>query len=306
MIWSFSAYGAFRKCPRQWFYKKVIANSRAKEPLRRKAYRLSKLEGLQAWRGKIVDSVISNVIIPSINRGYPCTLTNALKQADQIFAEQQALRMAPYIGDYEERDIEAGFQEIAYGRVITNEMFANAQSEIHVALENFYKAESIWDLLKEARALIPQRPVTFPHGNVSVRVIPDLIAFRMQRPPVVFDWKVNTWPLRDYWLQLVAGAIAITRCKPHRDWPNGTDQYNPSDIELFEVQLLTGDVRKHALSESDVCDAEDFISISATDIELVCGLQDGKDIPLEDIPVASDPRTCQYCSFMKLCWEAST
>jgi hypothetical protein len=303
MIWSFSSYGVFRKCPRQWFYRKVVANSRAKEPLRQEAYKLSKLEGLQAWRGKIVDTVISDVVIPSINRSYPCTLANALRLADQMFAEQRSIRLEQYSGAHPDNGLQAGFQEIAYGKAISDEMFDKAHSEIHVALENFYKADGLWTLLKEARYLIPQRPVTFTHGKVSVRVIPDLIAFRTQLPPVVFDWKVNTYPLRDYWLQLVAGAIAITRCKPHRDWPNGAC-HNPSDIDLFEVQLLSGDVRKHILSEADVCDTEDFISISATEMELVCGLQDGKNTSIEDVPVASDPRTCQYCAFMKLCWEA--
>ena len=113
MMWSFSAHASFRKCPRQWFYKKSYASSRANDPLRREAQRLSKLEGLRAWRGKIVDTIISETIIPSLRWNAPCGIDQAKKKADQLFVQQRAQRMQ-----------EMGkrlFFEIEYGLPLTEE-----------------------------------------------------------------------------------------------------------------------------------------------------------------------------------------
>ena len=57
MKWSFSGHRSFGKCPQQWFFKTIFANSRANYPSRREVHRLSKLENILAWRGKVVDAV---------------------------------------------------------------------------------------------------------------------------------------------------------------------------------------------------------------------------------------------------------
>ncbi len=296
MIWSFSSHGTFRKCPRQWFYRKVVANSRAKDPFRREAARLSKLEGVQAWRGKIVDTIISETIIPSIKWNRPCSLELAKKKADELFILQRQLRLAG--------NGHGTFFEVEYEQPLTTEIFEIAQSDIHKALENFFKAELIWDLLTKSQQLVAQRTLSFKHGDVMVQVRPDLIAFRRSELPVIFDWKVNAKPMRDYWLQLVTGAIALTRCKPHKDWAVGAVQHDPHETELLEVQLLAGDVRVHQVSSADIEDAEDFISASATDMQFICGEEDASELGPKDIPAGHNPRTCQTCAFRKLCWEA--
>ncbi|OGO52538.1 MAG: hypothetical protein A2148_08575 [Chloroflexi bacterium RBG_16_68_14] len=296
MRWSFSAHRSFRKCPRQWFFRTVFANSRARDPVRREAHRLSKLEGIQAWRGKIVDSVISETIIPSIAWKRPCSLGDAERKADELLAVQRAQRMS--------RNGESVFFEAEYGVPLTEEMFSNARAEIHTALENLYVAEPVWSVLQQAKTLVPQRPLSFKHGTATVRVVPDLIAFHTARAPSIVDWKVNRYPLRDYWLQLTTGAIGVSRCNPHRDWPSSAAQHNPHEVELLEVQLLKGDVRAHVISETDVYEADDFISISATEMELACRGRDAKDLRPDDFPVASDPKTCQLCPFRKLCWRS--
>ncbi len=295
MIWSFSSHGTFRKCPRQWFYRKVVANSRAKDPLRREAARLSKLENIQAWRGKIVDSIISEAIIPSIKWNRTCNLEVAKKKADELFALQKAERLAG--------NGHGTFFEVEYGRPLTDEIFEIALSDIHKALENFFKSELVLDLLNKSQQLVVQRTLSFKHADAMVQVRPDLIAFRNSQLPIIFDWKVNAKPMRDYWLQLVTGAIALTRCKPHKDWAVGAVPHDAHETELLEVQLLTGDVRVHQVSSSDIEDAEDFISASATEMQFVCSIEDTVEHGPKDIPAANDPRTCQTCTFRKLCWE---
>jgi hypothetical protein len=285
MSWSFSAHSSFRKCPRQWFYKQHVANHKAHDPLRREAYRLSKLENISAWRGKIVDDTISNFIIPSL-RNRPVTLRQATAYADHLFTQRQHIT-AFFTPD---------------GTPPTPEAFAAAKQDIHVALENLYKNEHLKNILRQAQWRFPQRPLSFAHGDTPVRVVPDLIAFSDGQPPTIFDWKVNNYALRDYWLQLVTGAIALTRCTPHKDWPEGATTCAPHTIRLLEIQLLTGDTREHTINPEDVLEAEDLISISADAMQLAIN-NDPKNTSPEDLPAATEPAVCERCNFRSLCWR---
>jgi hypothetical protein len=305
-MWSFSAYRSFQACPRQWYYKSVYANSRAKDPLRKEAYRLSKLESIAAWRGKIVDSIISDNIIPSIQFGRSFTFMQARVAAKNLFDMQKTQRMVrseytPAIADEVTKFV--SFYELEYGGVLTTEMFESAWADIDTALNYLYHSEILWQFLRKDSRLIAQRPLSFKQDEISIRVVPDLIIFHSPDVPIVLDWKVNTRPLRDYWLQLITGAIALTRCKPHRDWPAGAIQCSPQEIQLIEVQLLAGDIRLHKITEADVTDAEDFISISAMEMFLAGSDENSPGLQPSDYSVAHEPYTCQICNFRKICWE---
>jgi len=288
MTWSFSAHSSFRKCPRQWFYKQHVANHKASNPLRHQAYVLSKQENIPAWRGKIVDTVISEVIIPQLNWGRTITLGQAMASADRLFIERQQTTSF-FTTD---------------GLPPTTEAFDAARSQIHLAIENFYKAEGVWAILRQAERRIPQRALSFMHNGTAVRVVPDLITFHDGQPPTIFDWKVNNRALRDYRLQLVTGAIALSRCKPHRDWAPGITNHRPHTMTLLEIQLLAGRVKEHSFTEEDVYDAEDLISISSDAMQLAVN-NNPKAVTPEELPAALDPRACQWCNFKPLCWRTN-
>lgn len=90
MRWSYSASRSFRQCQRQWFFKNIVASAKAKDSLRRRAYLLGKLQSISAWRGKIVDDVITRTIIPNLNRGFWSTLAAAKARARDLFDRQIA------------------------------------------------------------------------------------------------------------------------------------------------------------------------------------------------------------------------
>ncbi len=170
MRWSFSAHGSFRKCPRQWFYKKVYANGRAKDPQRREAHRLSKLDGIQAWRGKIVDAVISYTIIPSVAWKRPCGLETSKRKADELFDLQRTQRLNG-VGD-------GRFLETEYGNPITEEMFQKARAEVHTALENFYRTEGVWEQFHgQKKEPVGEQKTPQPRHGVRVQMGGDSFKF---------------------------------------------------------------------------------------------------------------------------------
>ncbi len=308
MRWSYSASRSFRRCQRQWFFKNVVANAIAKDPFRKRAYLLSKLQSISAWRGNIVDDVISNTIIPNVNRRPPITLKDAKNHARSLFDRQLAYARRHPITDLDlkvskEGDDFAVFHAMEYEGEISEDEVERAWSEVETALGNLFKLEDIKQILKSSDYIIAQRALQYTFmDDVTVLAYPDAIAFSRSASPVVIDWKVHTFGTNDAWLQLAIYAIALSRCKPHKDFPVGFG-VQPQELSLYEVQLLTNVVREHSLGEEQIIEAEEYMCSST--YEMTC-LTEGKkytDLRVEDFRVARYAETCQRCAFRAICWE---
>lgn len=88
MIWSYSAAKIFRQCQIQWFLKTKVANAKAKDPVRRQAYLLSKLQSLWAWRGHVVDQLLGTEIMTALYYRHPIHLDDLLRKARTSFVLQ--------------------------------------------------------------------------------------------------------------------------------------------------------------------------------------------------------------------------
>ncbi len=301
MIWSFSNHGLFRKCQRQWYFKNVLANAIAKAPERHEAHRLSKLCSIYAWRGKVVDAVISDGIIPAVKMKRRITLEQAKAQAKQIFMQQRAAGMS---GNGVSADF-GGFFEVEYGLPLTDQMFNDTWGVIDQSITELFKNEDLRNLIKSASHLFPQRALMYKCMGVTVRAVPDLIAFFPDKPPLIIDWKVQANPTKDHWLQLATYAIALVRANPHKDWPPFPPNLDPCSVELIEVQLLTGQMRPHKITTEDEIELQELVAVSSNEMLLVRGDDDAKTMDRTEFSVTYNPRHCEQCPFKKLCWEAT-
>ena len=68
MDWSYSTSRVFRQCPRKWFFQKVVSDGRSKDNFQREANYLKKLQSVWAWRGSLVDKVVSEYAVPRMNQ----------------------------------------------------------------------------------------------------------------------------------------------------------------------------------------------------------------------------------------------
>lgn len=308
MRWSYSASRSFRQCQRQWFFKSVAASPRAKDPFRKRAYLLGKLQSISAWRGNIVDDVISNTIIPKVNRRLPITLQEAKYRARSLFDRQLDYARRHPITDLDlqvtkEGDDFAVFHAMEYEGVLLEDEIKRAWREIETALENFFKMEHIRQALQSSDYVISQRALQFRlMENVTVLAYPDAIAFRRSDPPVIIDWKVHAFGTNDAWLQLAIYAIALSRCKPHKDFPVGFGM-QPQESVLYEAQLLTNVVREHSLEEEQIVEAEEYMCSSAYEITCLTEGRKYVDLKIEDFRPAVYAQTCQRCAFRAICWE---
>jgi len=103
--------------------------------------------------------------------------------------------------------------------------------------------------------------------------------------------------------QLALYAIALKRCKPHKDFPSLLENFEEKDICLIEAQLLTNQQRKYVLAEQDIIQTQNYMSESITQMQLAEGENPKNTVP-EDYPTTNYPEACLICSYRKICWEA--
>lgn len=308
MSWSFSANKAFRRCQRQWFYKNVFGNGNAKKVARREAYVLSKLQTIGAIRGNVVDETLSMRLIPSLNRGLIPNCDQLVAFALSMFDRRiEVMRTHPLErfvqnGESLPKDFVLLF-DAEYGEGIDEEKIAVARSEIVKAIENLYKLDAIIDELRTARRIIAQRPLTYQLAGMSVKSVPDVIAFFPDKPPIVLDWKVHFFGNADAARQLASYAIALCEVHPHKDFPISTRGFPCQETRLWEVQLLTPELRKHEYDAEEYARLEEQIVLSAEEMCLaLSGRRKPSDFLPEDFSPATDPRQCERCPFKRICW----
>lgn len=314
MDWSFSESITFTRCPRQWYFRYRLANAKAKRvPIQREAYLLSKLDSIWAWRGKVVDHVISHYIIPALRGPRVPDPTKCLEQARRVFERQLAFGLRhglrkPELTVSKVGEEFAAFHALEYGSGLSDQEIAHAWSDIEQAITNLFGQRELLLLLREARHLVVQRPLRYicelpVHGPVSIKGTPDLIAFYENRPPVIVDWKVRAVAATDYRIQLGIYALALIHGRPHKDFPEQLARYAPEDLELLEVQLLQDTVRVHRVGEEDVADLEEYIYDSISQIRRVLDGRPMNQLQAEDFPPAHYPEICEACNFRAICWE---
>src|SRR5262249_53540898 len=97
MIWSVSTGKMFERCQRQWFFKTQLASAKAKDETRRRAWRLSKLQSVSAWRGNLVDQILSQEVLPAFAQGRSVTADQAIVSAMARFDRQLAIGRAHHL-----------------------------------------------------------------------------------------------------------------------------------------------------------------------------------------------------------------
>jgi hypothetical protein len=306
MKWSFSENLAFRACPRKWYFAYKMANALARTPIRKEAFHLSKLQSIEAWRGKLVDQIISDEIIPHIKRAQPTSLDEALAAAKNLFdtqlkfAENRSWRNpTARTGD---ADYTALF-EIEFGEEIAEKLL-QAWNDIEFALANFFQIDEIWDVLRSAKYLRPQERLGFRYQDAWLTCVPDLIVLTENKDPIVIDWKVHKFGVKDYRQQLGLYALALEKSAFRKKYPIEFAGVRAIDVELYEVQLLTKKVFKYDFLEFEVDDIKSVIGSSARQMQLMLGNQNEVQSYL-DIPTTKYPETCHKCPFQSICWEGS-
>jgi|ERR1043166_44125 hypothetical protein len=308
MTWSFSENRIFKRCPRQWFYKAIFADSQATAPERQEAYLLSKLQTVASWRGQLVDLIAETFLIPALNRGESPTLRDTLREARQLFRKQLDFGRNHRLREPGMTPKKAGnaflaFFKLEYGQKIEHEEFDQAWKDIETALRTLYGLGELRKMIREGEYRVAQRTLSFHHFDASVRARPDLVVFFKKRTPVILDWKVHFFGVHDAADQLTTYALALARANPHKDYLPFWKSWPPTEIELLEVQLLRGIIRQHPIGASEVQSADDRIAEGIMALRFACDGKRSNELVADNFPRAVESSVCERCSYRKICWR---
>jgi hypothetical protein len=247
MNWSITGEKQFSICAKQWYYSNIVADARVKkDAYRRELTILSKLQTIEAWRGTLVDNVISRLLVNAINNSFPVKKDYFLKEAFRLFdlqlefAQSKKYRLEGASLSNDQDDFAALF-ECELGSGVTPEQIEKANDDVRRAISNLIDDREFIEYLKSSSHLASQRPLIYNFDRFSVQAKPDLIAFFEDGPPHIFDWKVHTFGMNTYDEQLISYAIAlykVAQTKPHADFPENLSKYSVYDYKLTEYQLL--------------------------------------------------------------------
>lgn len=312
MVWSFSASRSFKRCQVQWLLATMAGHHNASDPIRRRALFFGKLTTVSAWRGQLVDTVISSHIIPAFGDPLdedPMGVERSKRIARSLFdrqlayaREHRAATVDVKLGDVGEHF--ALLFEFEFGSGPAGEDLDRAWAEIEQALENFWANDTIQGIIHDAAHLVTQpRKLHFQlFDRTKAAAIPDLIAFRNGKPPVIVDWKVHAEVGNSARRQLAVYAVALKRSTQHKDFP---DDWNspPTQTALVEAQLLLGQTKQYRLTEDDVAATTAYMDSSAYEMNCLTGGKTYKDIEIADFRLAHSSKTCASCVFQSICPE---
>lgn len=308
MNWSYSAGRAFAACARRWFYRAVVAHHAAKDPVRRKAYLLGKLDSLASWRGRLVDETISERVVPGLAARRVPELPELLSVARERFEAQLAFALTcrlhdPDLKPAREPDFLA-LTEVEAGVPPGEAELAGLWEGVETALRQLLEMQELLEHLKRARLLLPQRPLAYalvlPDAErVTVRAVPDLLAFYRDAPPLIIDWKVSARGATRHREQLTGYALALGKSRGQPGLP--PFRAGVAETELVEVQLLTGERRRYGLHDADLEAAEVQAAASAARMRALLENRRGDPDP-HAVPPTTDLKRCDGCAYRELCW----
>jgi hypothetical protein len=305
--WSYSGGRSFRACQRQWYFHNIVGLGQARAPDRRRVYLLGRTDSISGWRGRLVDKLITEDIVarPAQGREFP-TYREILAIARQRFDKELAFARANSAEDLSVDTKRADFALFRDDDHYSQADFDRAWEEVQTALRTLYKTDMVRQLIRDADLLVAQHALQFKiFDGVTVTAVPDLVVFESGSRPTIIDWKVHSLGSHDAWMQLAIYAIAIERCVPHRNWQDFFDTMARStkNIRLIEVQLLTGAVREHHLTEDDFTAAEEFMEATAYQMACLVDNRKSNELNAEEFLQARSPEACDACGYRPLCRE---
>jgi hypothetical protein len=311
MIWSVSSGKQFEKCARQWYYKNIAAHALVKnDPDRRAITILSKVKSVDAWRGTIVDNIISKRLTYAINKKFTIKKDYFITEALKEFQNQLKFAKSKKYWDdgfvFSEEEDFAALYPYEFNIGLSEIEIQRLETDIIQAISQLLDDKELIEYLQSSSLLISQRALTYKFNKFTVRGFPDLIAFFSDRPPHIFDWKVHTFGTKAYDHQLIAYAYALYKTiqvKPHNDFPLNLSKYSINEYRLTEYQLLQKESpkRDYEVTDESINNLTKYISSSILSIYMSGGCEKYEELQPEMFETTYYPENCTTCPFKLIC-----
>lgn len=301
MKWSFSADRCFRRCQRQYLFRNIVAHHNARKvPERREAFLLTQLKTLEQWRGLLVHDGITAFAVPKWEAGELIDWGEVADRTVAMAGRQLAFSAARR---YREDGVTKSKHPLEYCALADHEgggapspaAVEAVFAEVRQAFANLAGMAELLTHIQGRGKYWAECPVVVKYEDVNVEAHPDLLFFRSFGKPAIIEWKTYEQAGgSDAHLQAALYAWALCRSG---SWKVRAAE----DVELIEVQLLTGQFLRHLADEGVFAELEDRIYRSVQEIRALCGDHRYEGQDRADFAYASNPNSCRTCPLRPLC-----
>jgi hypothetical protein len=273
--WSFSRYGMFDRCKRQYYYNYY---GKRNDP---KVSELAKLESFAIVKGSVVHGVIAQILHHiKIHNDYPI---DGLSDHLNIYTDR-------YLAD-------TSFAEVYYNKGIDDELGVRLRKEVEDPIVAFLESDRLQSL-KSQTADEKSTWIIEPGGYGETRVNElkmyakaDFI-FQKDGRYIILDWKTGKLETKKYMQQLLGYTVYV--CDHFGVSPNLVDAYichlgnnyseHSQQFSEFDLSEMAAQV------EEQISHMEQYCIYSAENIS--------KDISA--FPIEKN-HLCSYCNFREFC-----
>ncbi len=303
MRWSISAHNAFRRCQRQYFFSQIMASHNARDCERHEAFILKQLQGLPLWQGSLVHKGIQKYVVPWLANGSLPDRDDVIRQTLAIADRQIAFSSScQYRVDGQSKqsagDSYCALFEHEYGIGIASERLQEVRETVSRCLRNLFDQRDFLDQLTHNSGHHPEWLADFKVAGTRVVVQLDLLCFQGGQMPVIIDWKVGRAESSDYSHQVMTYVLSLLRSPICQN-------AQAESVSVYEVNLLTNQIKPHIVTESKIMETENFIFQSIEEMKALAGDAKFESQHIEDYELAGSWMTCMYCNFRKLCMRLS-
>lgn len=316
--WSNSSDWLLRQCRRRFWFQKVLASPRSKwGSERREANILGNVQSLDLWRGNVVHDVVGQYVLGRHFQGRVPTEDQAVVHAVDTAREQLRFSSSR---SYREENMTKSKADGAYLALWEDEFGPEdpveferrkeqALEEIEQGVRGFYRNDRAHEVLCNARWSeweVRLRSTDFA-SECGVPVVgrADLIAVGADGVTVV-DWKVGHNHQYDHAPQLWTYATLLGEVNRYQGGGGYAYRPLPGSLKtlpkrLLVINLLSGDVQEPSWDEEVAVAAEDRLYEGVRRLAAFAQAAGTVDASPQDLPVASNPRTCAGCPFRRPC-----
>lgn len=280
-----------------------MASHNARDPERREAFLLKQLQSLPAWQGNLVHKGIQKYVVPWLANGSLPDRDDVIRQTLAMADRQIAFSSScQYRVDGQSKssagDSYCALFEHEYGIGITSERLQEVRETVSRCLRNLFDQRDFLDQLTHNSGHRPEWLADFKVAGTRVVVQLDLLCFQGGQMPVIIDWKVGRAESSDYSHQVMTYVLSLLRSPIYQN-------AQAESVSVYEVNLLTNQIKPHIVTESKIMETENFIFQSIEEMKALAGDAKFESQHIEDYELAGSWMTCMYCNFRKLCMRLS-
>lgn len=310
--WSISTVNTLRQCNRKYYFASVLANFHHSNRLRRKAFELKNMQNFWMWPGSVVDKIMEKEVIPLIiddkEIDFSQVAESAIKLAKMQFRfSEESWYKDPTVSKTEAGDDYCILDIHEIGTQYKELDLINVYSKITQAILNIPNIKlpdsnkSLIEYLREAKNIL-SNVTTWSFQMEQSRVSPqmDLVMYHKFNP-VVIDWKVSDSYASDYSRQLIVCGLTVYFTRQKKVETEGKKPFQFSDIKLYEVNLLKGEMKEHLFTEERANDLIDEINLTGSDIAILTKELTGNIDDIKGFELTENEGNCRLCNYQPFC-----